>query len=50
MPNINALKREKCRVLEKNQLITKEKKSFKSRSSGFLRENLRMNKRITKKQ
>lgn len=45
MPNINALQREKCRVLEKNQLITKENKSFKSRTSGFLRENLRMNKK-----
>jgi len=45
MPNINALQRENCRVLEKNRLITKENKSFKSRSSGFLRERLRMNKK-----
>ncbi len=47
MPNINALQREKFRNLEKEKekSINKELKEYKSRSSGFLRERLRMNKK-----
>tara|TARA_B100001113_G_scaffold353852_3_gene360605 strand:- start:9430 stop:9669 length:240 start_codon:yes stop_codon:yes gene_type:complete len=45
MPNINAQQREKFRVLEKEKSINKECKEYKSRSSGFLRERLRMNKK-----
>tara|TARA_B100000902_G_scaffold301587_1_gene289381 strand:+ start:519 stop:662 length:144 start_codon:yes stop_codon:yes gene_type:complete len=45
MPNISALQREKFRDLEKGKCIIKEDKRFKSRTSGFLREKLRMNKK-----
>ena len=45
MPNINALQREKYRILEKEKSKNKELKEYKSRSSGFLRERLRMNKK-----
>ena len=45
MSNISAIQREKFRVLEKEKSINKESKEYKSRSSGFLREKLRMNKK-----
>ncbi|GIS52698.1 MAG: hypothetical protein Ct9H90mP28_4140 [Paracoccaceae bacterium] len=47
MPNMNAQGREKFRNLEKEKekSINKELKEYKSRSSGFLRERLRMNKK-----
>lgn len=45
MPNINALQREKYRILEKEKSKSKELKEYKSSSSGFLRERLRMNKK-----
>jgi hypothetical protein len=45
MSNISAIQREKFRVLEKEKSINKESKEYTSRSSGFLREKLRMNKK-----
>lgn len=45
MPNMNAQGREKFRNLEKEKSINKELKEYKSRSSGFLRDRLRMNKK-----
>ncbi len=45
MPNMNAQGREKYRILEKEKSKNKELKEYKSRSSGFLRERLRMNKK-----
>ena len=47
MPNMTAQGREKFRNLEKEKekSINKELKEYKSRSSGFLKERLRMNKK-----